>query len=207
MTIYGYIRVSTKGQLDGNGLEVQRKAILDKYINAEIIEEQFTGKTTNRPKFKELVDTLKEGDKLVVHKLDRFARTTMEGMQLMNNLLERGVVVEILNFGSIADGFSSSNKLMMQIMLAFAEYERDMIVERTQSGKAIAKAKAEKLGIKFKEGRPKAHTKKQLDHALSMLTVNGGNKSYNEVAEIFGISKSTLIRENNKRKAMMEEVK
>lgn len=206
MTIYGYIRVSTKKQLDGNGLEVQRKAILDKYINAEIIEEQFTAKTTNRPRFKKLVDSLEKGDKLVVHKLDRFARTTMEGMQLMNDLLKRGIVVEILNFGSIEGGFSSSNKLMMQIMLAFAEYERDMIVERTQSGKAIAKANAEKKGIKFKEGRPKAHTKKQLDHALSMLTVNGGDKSYNEVAELLGISKSTLIRENNKRKAMMEEV-
>lgn len=196
MAIYGYIRVSTKKQLDGNGLEVQRKAILDKYNNAEIIEEQFTGKTTNRPKFKELVDSLKDGDKLVVHKLDRFARTTTEGMQLMNDLLKRGVVVEILNFGSVSDGFSSNNKLMMQIMLAFAEYERDMIVERTQSGKAIAKEDPN-----FKEGRPKAYTKEQLDHALSMLSINGGDKSYTEVEKLLGISKSTLIRENNKRKS------
>lgn len=70
-----------------------------------------------------------------------------------------------------------------------------MIVERTQEGKAIAKTKEG-----FKEGRPKKYTKKQLDNALSMLTVNGGDRSYNEVAELLGISKSTLIRENNKRK-------
>ncbi|MDO5040109.1 helix-turn-helix domain-containing protein, partial [Clostridium sp.] len=52
----------------------------------------------------------------------------------------------------------------------------------------------------FKEGRPKKYTDKQLNNALSMLTVNGGNSSYNEVAELLGISKSTLIRANNKRK-------
>lgn len=70
-----------------------------------------------------------------------------------------------------------------------------MIVERTQTGKAIAKTKEG-----WKEGRPKLYTKEQLDNALSMLTVNGGNRSYKEVERLLGISKSTLIRENNKRK-------
>ena len=70
-----------------------------------------------------------------------------------------------------------------------------MIVERTQEGKAIAKTKEG-----FKEGRPKKHTKEQLDHALAMLTINGGNKSYKEVERLLGISKSTLIREMRKRK-------
>ncbi|WP_459479680.1 hypothetical protein [Clostridium saccharoperbutylacetonicum] len=73
-----------------------------------------------------------------------------------------------------------------------------MIIERTQSGKAIAKTKEA-----FKEGRPKTYTDKQLDHALNLLSINGGDKSYNEVVEITGISKSTLIRENNKRRASM----
>ena len=70
-----------------------------------------------------------------------------------------------------------------------------MIVERTQTGKAIAKTKEG-----WKEGRPKLYTKEQLDNALAMLTVNGGNRSYKEVERLLGISKSTLIRENNKRK-------
>ncbi|HCW53079.1 MAG TPA: resolvase [Clostridium sp.] len=80
-------------------------------------------------------------------------------------------------------------------LLAVAEMERNMIVERTQAGKAIARQKEG-----FKEGRPQKYTNKQLDNAISMLSVNGGDKSYNEVAELQGISKSTLIRENNKRK-------
>jgi hypothetical protein len=71
-----------------------------------------------------------------------------------------------------------------------------MIVERTQEDKSIAKTKEG-----FKEGRPKEYTSKQLDNALSMLSVNGGDKSYNKVTELLGMSKSTLIRENNKRKA------
>ena len=68
-----------------------------------------------------------------------------------------------------------------------------MIVERTQEGKAIAKTKKG-----FKEGRPNKYTEKQLQNAISMLAVNGGTNSYKEVAEITGISKSTLIREKNK---------
>ena len=88
-------------------------------------------------------------------------------------------------------------RLIVTNLLAFAEFERAMIIERTQSGKAIAKTKAG-----FKEGRPKKYTVKQLNNALSMLTINGGDKSYNEVAELLGISKSTLIREVNKRKTI-----
>lgn len=201
MTIYGYARVSTKGQAkDGNSIEHQIATL--KENGAEIvIDESYTGKTTDRPKFNDLIDKLQSGDVLMVTKLDRFARSTIEGMSLMNELLERGVIVKILNFGDVEGGFSSNNKLMFSIFLAFAEFERDMIVSRTQEGKAVAKAKAQAKGEKFKEGRPKKHTKAQLDNALSMLTVNGGKHSYNEVAELLGISKSTLIRENNNRKA------
>ena len=80
-------------------------------------------------------------------------------------------------------------------MMAFCEYERDMIVERCQSGKEWARQDP-----KFKDGRPKKFTHEQLDLALSMLTVNGGDKSYKEVERLMKISKSTLINANNKRK-------
>ena len=192
---FGYIRVSSKKQLLGNGLEVQKEAILNKYPHAEIVEEQYTGKTTDRPEFNDLIKELQEGDRLVVHKLDRFARTTLEGMNLMNELLKKGIIVEVLNFGTVDGGFSSNNKLMMQIMFAFAEYERDCIVERTQSGKEIAKQDPN-----FKEGRPQKHSNERIEKALSMLTINGGTMSYNEVADLTKISRSTLIRENNKRR-------
>lgn len=191
--IYGYARVSTKGQAtDGNSLEVQRKLL--KENGAEVIfEDSFTGTKTDRPEFKRLLDYIKEGDTLIVTKLDRFARSMTQGSQLVTELINRGVRINILNIG-IMDNTPAS-KLIRNIFFSFAEFERDMIVERTQEGKAIAKTKAG-----FTEGRPKKYTEKQIKHALSLLAINGGDKSYNEVVEITGISKSTLIRCNNSKK-------
>ena len=191
--IYGYARVSTKGQAsEGNSLEGQ-KELLKQNGAIEIFEDSFTGTKTDRPEFNKLLKKLKSGDTLIVTKLDRFARSMSQGSELVNELINKGIKVNILNIG-IMDNTPSS-KLIRNIFFSFAEFERDMIVERTQEGKAIAKTKEG-----FTEGRPKEYTSKQLDNALSMLSVNGGDKSYNEVVELLGISKSTLIRENNKRK-------
>lgn len=191
--IYGYARVSTKGQAkDGNSLESQIELLKDNGAE-EIYSDSFTGTKTDRPQFNELLEKLQKGDTLIVTKLDRFARSMTQGSELVNSLIERGIKVNILNIGVMDN--TPASKLIRNIFFSFAEFERDMIVERTQEGKAIAKTKEG-----FKEGRPKKYTVKQLDNALSMLTVNGGDRSYNEVAELLGISKSTLIRENNKRK-------
>nr|UVN03557.1 MAG: hypothetical protein [Bacteriophage sp.] len=191
--IYGYARVSTKGQAkDGNSLEGQIE-VLKENGAAKIYSDSFTGTKTDRPQFTKLLEILKPGDTLMVTKLDRFARSMTQGSELVNDLINKGIKVNILNIGMMDN--TPASKLIRNIFFSFAEFERDMIVERTQEGKAIAKTKEG-----FKEGRPKAYTEKQLDNALSMLTVNGGIHSYNEVAELLGISKSTLIRENNKRK-------
>lgn len=191
--IYGYARVSTKGQAkDGNSLESQIE-ILKSNGAEKIYSDSFTGTKTDRPNFNKLINKLKVGDTLIVTKLDRFARSMTQGSELVNELIERGIKVNILNIG-IMDNTPSS-KLIRNIFFSFAEFERDMIVERTQEGKAIAKTKEG-----FREGRPKKYTSNQINNALSMLTVNGGNKSYSQVSELLGISKSTLIRENNKRK-------
>jgi len=191
--IYGYARVSTKGQLDGNSIEEQSTKILDRYPNAKIVEESYSG-AKERDIFNKVLEELQQDDLLVVTKLDRFCRTTKEGLQYIDMLMSKGVKIHILNMGLIED--TPMGRLIVTNLLAFAEFERAMIIERTQSGKAIAKTKEG-----FKEGRPKSYTDKQLDYALNLLSINGGDKSYNEVAEITGISKSTLIRENNKRRA------
>lgn len=191
--IIGYCRVSTRGQLDGNSIEEQSKKILERYSNAEIIEESYSG-AKDRAVFNKLLSNLEAGDTLVVTKLDRFCRTTKEGLQYIDLLMGNGVKIHILNMGLIED--TAMGRLIVTNLLAFAEFERAMIIERTQSGKAIAKTKEG-----YKEGRPKKYTGKQLDNAVSMLAINGGNKSYKEVAELLGISKSTLIREVNKRRA------
>lgn len=195
--IIGYVRVSTKGQLDGYSIDHQIAEILTVYsTEVTIYEEGFSG-AKERPIFNEVLEILEKDDILVVTKLDRFCRTTKEGLQYIDMLLERGVKIHILNMGLIEN--NAMGKLIVTNLLAFAEFERAMIIERTQSGKAIAKTKEG-----FKEGRPKKYTKKQLDNALSMLTINGGNYSYSQVEELLGISKSTLIRENNKRKIKIE---
>ena len=188
--IYGYARVSTATQgRDGNSLEDQ-VAALKKYGCQEIIQEAFTGKTMERPQFQRLLDELQEGDTLVVSKLDRFARTAIEGVQTVRELFERGVRVHILNMGLIENTLTGN--LILTVMLAFAEYERGMIVERTQTGKAVARQDPN-----FKDGRPKKYTPPQLALALSLLEEG---KTYRQVTTMTGISKSTLIRARGKRK-------
>lgn len=190
--VVGYCRVSTKGQLDGNSIQEQSEKIKEKYPNAMIVEESYSG-AKERPIFSQVVENIESGSTLVVTKLDRFCRTTKEGLQYIDYLLSKNVSIHILNMGMIED--TPMGRMIATNLLAFAEFERSMIIERTQGGKAIAKQKAD-----FREGRPKKYTKKQMDNAMSMLTVFGGDKSYTEVSEILDISKSTLVREARKRK-------
>ena len=186
--IYGYARVSSTMQArDGNSLEEQVSA-LEKYGCQCIIKEAFTAKTMERPQFQKLIGKLKEGDTIVVTKLDRFARTVVEGVQTVRELFERGIKVHILNMGLIENTLTGN--LILTVMLGFAEYERGMIVERTQIGKSVARQRPN-----FREGRPKKFNSSQINHAIELL--HNGN-SYKEVADMTGISKSTLIRANKK---------
>lgn len=185
--IIGYCRVSSKGQIDNNSLEQQEREIIEKYNNVEIYKEQYTGTTMDRPVLNEVLDKLNKGDTLVVSKLDRLARTTKEGITIIEMLFNKGVAVHVLNVGLLEN--TIMGRFFLTTLLAVAEMERNMIIERTRSGKEIARTKEG-----YKEGRPKKYSKKQIDNALSMLTVNGGVYSYKEVEELVGISKSTLIR-------------
>lgn len=174
----GYARVSTMGQ----DLESQIQALKNEGCE-KIYSDKFTGTKTDRPKFNKLLQELKTGDTLVVTKLDRFARTTADGINTIKSLFEKGIKVHVLNMGLVED--TPTGHLILSVMLAFAEFERDMIVERTQEGKAIAKQRED-----FREGRPNKYSKKQIEHALKLL----GTNSYKQVEEVTGISKSTLIR-------------
>lgn len=146
MAKYGYGRVSSIGQqLNGNSLEEQEKTLREAGAE-EVVLECFTGTTIDRPKFSPLISKLKAGDTLFVTKLDRFARASDAG-KLIDELINRGVTVNILNFG-VANN-SPTGKLMLNIIFSFAQYERDMIWERTQEGKMAARAK----NPDYKEGR------------------------------------------------------
>ena len=182
--IYGYARVSTATQgRDGNSLEEQVSA-LESYGCQRIVKEAFTGKTMERPAFQTLLAELAAGDTLVVTKLDRFARTVVEGVQTVRDLFNRGVRVHILNMGLVENTLTGN--LILTVMLSFAEYERGMIVERTQTGKSIAR-----LNPAFKDGRPRKFSDAQIQLALELLS---SGKSYGQVQKLTGISKSTLVR-------------
>ena len=185
--VYGYCRVSTQMQArDGNSLEAQERLLKENGAE-EIYSDAFTGTKSHRPELDKLIDKLQPGDKLIITKLDRIARSASQGIELIQLLLDRGVAVHVLNMGLLDN--TPTGKLIRNIMLAFAEFERDMIVERTQEGKAIAKKQPD-----FREGRPRVYGKKQIQHALGLLQ----NHSYRQVTELTGISKSTLIRAKNK---------
>jgi DNA invertase Pin-like site-specific DNA recombinase len=175
---YGYARVSTIAQ----DLTVQIEEL--KKEGCEVIfEEKFTGTKTDRPQFKKLLAELQEGDTLVVTKLDRLARNTKEGIEIIESLFEKGVKVHVLNVGLLEN--TTMGRFFLQTLLAVAEMERNLIVERTQEGKALAKQRKD-----FKEGRPRKYSMAQVQHALELLKTH----TYKEVEAMTGITKRTLIR-------------
>lgn len=180
--IYGYVRVSTRGQLEGNSIEEQIELIKNRYKDVNIIIESKSG-AKERSLFNGLINKLQKGDLLVVTKLDRFCRTAKEGLIFIDILKEKGVSIHIMNMGLIED--TPMGRLIVTNLFAFAEFERSMIIERTQGGKIIARQKEG-----YREGRPKKYSTKQINHALELKE----NYSYKQVTELTGISKSTLIR-------------
>ena len=158
---YGYGRVSTKGQeRDGNSLHDQKTKLREAGCD-KIVLEAYTGTKMDRPKFNRVLDKLQPGDTLVVCKLDRFARTAREGLEVVENLMARGVSVHILNMGLIED--TPMGRVILTVMLAFAQFERDSIVERTQAGKETAKQRED-----YKEGRPRREVPEGFEEYLEL---------------------------------------
>lgn len=186
--VIGYARVSTLRQaVKGTSLEDQ--AIQLRTAGAEkIVSDTYTGTSMERPELTKLLAELQAGDTLVVTKLDRLARTAVDGGAIVRDLSARGVTINILNMG-IADD-TPMGRLMVTMLLAFAEFERDLIVERTQSGRAAARAN----GVRV-DGRPPKYSREQRRHAMELLEQGS---SYTQVERMTGISRSTLMREHRK---------
>ncbi len=182
---YGYARVSSIGQQrNGNSLDAQIELL--KQRGAEVIvDECFTGRQVDRPKFTELLEKLQPEDELIVCKLDRFARSSKHGADLIQELVNKGVRVNILNMG-IADN-TSTGKLLLNIMFAFAEYEADMIAERTSEGKAEKRA----TDPNYKEGRKSI---KPENFSKIKKEVDNGLMSIKEAIEKMGISRSSWYK-------------
>lgn len=179
--IYGYARVSSIGQAkDGNSLEAQYKALTERGCS-EVYSEAYTGTTTDRPELAKVLSKIQKGDTLMVTKLDRFSRSAAEGVALIKQLHERGITIEILNMGR-ADN-TPMGKLMVTMLLAFAEFEHDQIVERLATGKAVAKAHGKKT-----DGRKVIETP---DFEKFLQKQKSGQISVDAACQQLGISRST----------------
>jgi len=175
----GYARVSTQDQ----NLDLQNDAL--KAAGCEnIYTDKMSGAKTNRPGLEEILGFIRKGDTLVVWKLDRLGRSLKHLIQVLNQLDERGVY-----FKSIQESLDTSTpggKLIFHVFGALAEFERDIIRERTMAGLAAARARGRK------GGRPRKLSKKQVEMAKKLM--NDPTISIGEICRTMGVSKATLYR-------------
>lgn len=181
MTVYGYARVSTRGQDLHDQVEQLKNAGVK---SGNIFAEKFTGTQMNRPEFSKLLQVVKPKDTIVVTKLDRLARNTREALNVLDPLMDKGVKFHVLNMGMLDN--SSIGKLIRTVLLAVADMERDMIVDRTQEGKRYAK----KHNPNYREGRPKRKITPHYQAIYDYLQ----NHSYTETQKAFDVSRSTVYR-------------
>lgn len=180
--IIGYTRVSTEDQ----NLDMQRQAIekyaMDQGLECVIYEEKISSRKKERPELQHALKAAARGDRFVVYKLDRLARSTKELYELTEQMKERGV-----DFVSINDSFDSSTptgKAMFGMLAVFAEFERDIIQQRTKAGLEAARKRG-KIG-----GRPAidADKKRQIRKLFE------AGESASDIAKEFGIGRSTVYK-------------
>ena len=184
----GYARVSGNHQ----SLDMQLDA-LTRADCIKIFEEKMSGKRKDRPELEKMLEMLRPGDRVIVYKLDRIGRSLKHLIELVDNFHEMGV--EFVSLHENIDTRTAVGRLFFHMMAALAEFEREMIVERTQTGLAAARARG-KNG-----GRPKIE-KKQIDKALKLYDTK--THSVSEINKLTGISHQTLYRYLKKRKQIEE---
>ena len=180
MTIYGYARVSTLGQ----DLSEQTQKLLKKGAE-KVFSDKFSGKTAERPSLNELRKSAKKNDRVLITKLDRLARNAKDGLDIIDDFNKKGIAVEVLEQGLSFTGEDNAIQLLMRnMLLAFAEFERNQIVERTQSGKDFQRAN----NPDYTEGRPKRKINERYRFANELMR----SMTVKEVAKKTGISERTL---------------
>jgi DNA invertase Pin-like site-specific DNA recombinase len=180
----GYARVSSVDQDTARQIEVLNQHGLDR-----LFEDKASGKDTCRPALTEAMKYVRTGDTLIVHSLDRLARNLVDLLNIVEELTTKGVSVKFVKENLIftdseADPFS---KLTLQMLGAFAQFERSLIRERQREGIALAKAAG------AYSGRKHALTDEQVKELVSLDTANHG-KNRKALADKFGISRTSLYR-------------
>lgn len=180
--LFAYCRVSTAGQTTENQVQEIKAAGFD--LQAQrVIEEVVSGSTSasERKGFAKLLDRMEAGDVLVVTKLDRLGRNAIDVQQTVQMLESKGIRVHCLALGGV-DLTSPAGKMTMGVLAAVAQFERDLLIERTQAGLERAKKEGKTLG------RPSVSSKEE----VQSLKQEGSSQS--QVAATLGISLSTVKR-------------
>lgn len=176
--VFGYARVSTEQQ----NLERQLD-MLEKYGVDHIYNEKMTGTKRNRPELEKLLERLTEGDTVVVESLSRLGRSTKDLIWLMETFNTKGV--NLVSLKESIDTTTSTGKLLFTLMSAIAQFERDVIADRTREGLNSARARGRK------GGRPRTDSDK-LRKAIKLY--NTQQYSLAEIEDMTGVKRSTLYR-------------
>ena len=183
--VFAYCRVSTSGQTTDNQIQEIAAAGFN-VLQTRAIAETISGSIAacERPGFKKLMEKLEAGDVLVVTKLDRLGRNAMVVRQTVEALADLGVKVHCMALGGV-DLTSPAGKMTMAVISAVAEFERDLLIERTQAGLARAKSEGKVLG------RPRALSDAQEAEALQRLD---DGEAVAAVARALKTSRATVMR-------------
>lgn len=160
---------------------------LRKFGCEKIFSEKVSGAKADRPALNRMISHLREGDEIVVYKLDRLGRSLPDLVKLVDTFKEKGVLFHSLT-DSISIDDSAIGQMMFNIFAAFAQFERDLISERTRAGLAAAKARGRK------GGRPKGLSKKSQYKVAAAKKLHEAGTPPNDIASILEISRSTVYR-------------
>lgn len=185
MAVFGYGRVSTGQQTTDNQRLELAQAGYEIEPDFWFADEGISGKVaaSQRPAFKSLLSQIRKGETLVVSKLDRLGRDSIDVLQTVKQLADRQIKVIVLQLGN-TDLTSPAGKLLLSMLAAVAEMERDLLVERTQAGLARAKAEGKRLG------RPSKTTPEQRTEIQRRL---GAGESVSALARFYGVSRATIL--------------
>jgi DNA invertase Pin-like site-specific DNA recombinase len=181
----GYARVSTKAQEYGIAAQSAQLAQLGVEPDRIYTDEGLTGTNRDRPGLRAAMAACREGDTLVVTKLDRLARSVLDARNIIDELSGHGIALSI--GGSTHDPHDPVGRLLFNVLSMVAEFEADLIRARTREGMAVAKAKGRLKGKKPKLSR------RQAAHLLDLH--QAGQHTIAELAELFGVGRATVYRE------------